>query len=223
MMRQGRNLTNRLATFISSALSILTHTLPQLFFALWDSIVWRWQQWSRKLDEARRWQTGPVERQAIYHHADSFDQEAVHPPSQAGPRTALRVALLDDNPGILDYLETMLIVDGHVSSRFLEGQSLLDKVLPSLLDEVDTFVPPYDLVILDLLLPGRLSGADVFLAIRKRFTVEQLPIIVITAVDELTLEQFRQILPDDVALLRKPFPPRRLRSLIALFAGGGDG
>ncbi|GCE23652.1 hypothetical protein KDK_74520 [Dictyobacter kobayashii] len=74
---------------------------------------------------------------------------------------------------------------------------------------------PYDLVVLDLLLPGTMTGADVFFAIRKEFESWQLPVIIITAVSGPTLEQFRRILPDDVPLLRKPFAPRTLRQLIS--------
>jgi DNA-binding response OmpR family regulator len=80
---------------------------------------------------------------------------------------------------------------------------------------MEAYNPRFDLVILDLLLPGKLSGADVFLALRKTFSADQLPIIVITAVDEATLEQFRRILPDDVFVLRKPFPPKVLLEAVA--------
>lgn len=137
-------------------------------------------------------------------------------------RRSLHVALVDDNMAILDFLETTLGIDGHAGDRYTEGQSLLDGILPPSSDAPANLVPPYDLIILDLLLPGRLSGADVFLAIRRRFTAAQLPIIVITAVDELTLQQFRLILPDDVPLLRKPFSSYVLRHLITQLIDDGS-
>lgn len=133
----------------------------------------------------------------------------------------MNIGVLDDNPGILDYIEATLAIDSHTVSRFLTGEALLDALsMPASLDasvykSMEAYYPQFDLVILDLLLPGKLSGADVFLALRKTFSADQLPIIVITAVDEATLEQFRRILPDDVFVLRKPFPPKALQQAIA--------
>src|SRR5437773_8593614 len=128
----------------------------------------------------------------------------------------LRIGVLDDNPTILGLIETMLTMDGHIVSKHTSGSSLLDVLFFQKAEEL----PAYDLVILDLLLPGTQSGADVFFAIRQQFPAEELPIIVITAVDEPTLQQFRHILPDDVPLLRKPFPPHKLRRLLAQLTGG---
>jgi CheY-like chemotaxis protein len=132
----------------------------------------------------------------------------------------MNIGVLDDNPGILDYIEATLAIDSHTVSRFLTGETLLDALSmpaspdPSVYTSMEAYYPQFDLVILDLLLPGKLSGADVFLALRKTFSAEQLPIIVITAVDEATLEQFRRILPDDVFVLRKPFPPKALQQAV---------
>lgn len=127
----------------------------------------------------------------------------------------LRIGVLDDNSAILSLIETVLTMEGHKVSKHVSGSSLLDALFPQQSEEW----PQYDLVILDLLLPGVQSGVDVFFAIRQQFPPDILPIIVITAVDEPTLKQFRHILPDDVPLLRKPFSPRKLRRLIAELAG----
>jgi len=121
----------------------------------------------------------------------------------------MNIGVLDDNPTILAYLETALEMDGHTVYKHMTGESLLQ----AMLNQPESYLL-YDLVVLDLLLPGKLSGADVFLTLRKEFPAWQLPIIVITAVSGPTLEQFRHILPDDVPLLRKPFTPRELRRLI---------
>ncbi len=121
----------------------------------------------------------------------------------------MNIGVLDDNPTILSFLAMTLEMDGHIVYSHTSGESMLQAIL-----EQPGASLPYDLVVLDLLLPGRLSGADVFLTLRKQFSSWQLPIIVITAVSEPTLEQFRLILPDDVPLLRKPFAPRELRQLI---------
>lgn len=124
----------------------------------------------------------------------------------------MKVGVLDDNQAILDYVETVLTLDNHTVSKYTMGGALLD----SLSSSAVYGKIPHDLLILDLLLPGSYTGADVFILLRKRFTAEQLPIIVITAVGGSTLEQFRSILPDDVPLLHKPFSPQKLRQLIDL-------
>lgn len=125
----------------------------------------------------------------------------------------MNIGILDDNVAILDYLESTLSMDGHLIFRHTTGTSLLETIFaPSSSPESRA---RYDLLILDLLLPGNLSGVDVFLNVRKEFDAADLPVIVITAVDESTLEQFRQILPDDVPIVRKPFSPRLLRRLVS--------
>lgn len=124
----------------------------------------------------------------------------------------MNIGVLDDNPIILSFLATSLKLDGHVVFEHSTGSSMLEALAPAMSSD---YAPiPYDLVILDILLPGTLTGVDVFLEVRKHFHAWQLPIIVITAVSGSTLEQFRQILPDDVPILRKPFAPRILRQLI---------
>jgi CheY-like chemotaxis protein len=125
----------------------------------------------------------------------------------------VNIGVLDDNPAILAFLSTTLKMDGHQVVEHTTGTSMLDAIFSSASSPQEA--QPYDLVVLDLLLPGTMTGADVFFAIRKEFESWQLPVIVITAVSGPTLEQFRYILPDDVPLLRKPFAPRTLRQLIA--------
>ncbi|GCE31059.1 hypothetical protein KDA_65430 [Dictyobacter alpinus] len=125
----------------------------------------------------------------------------------------MNIGVLDDNPAILAFLSTTLKMDGHTVTTHSTGLAMLEAIFPS--SASDQQAQPYDLVVLDLLLPGTMTGADVFFAIRKEFESWQLPVIIITAVSGPTLEQFRRILPDDVPLLRKPFAPRALRQLIS--------
>ncbi|GLV53846.1 hypothetical protein KDH_06970 [Dictyobacter sp. S3.2.2.5] len=125
----------------------------------------------------------------------------------------MNIGVLDDNPAILAFLSTTLKMDGHTVTAHNSGASMLEAIFPTDSSSSQQGVP-YDLIILDLLLPGTMTGVDVFFAIRKEFEFWQLPVIVVTAVSGPTLEQFRRILPDDVPLLRKPFAPRTLRQLI---------
>jgi DNA-binding response OmpR family regulator len=129
----------------------------------------------------------------------------------------MNIGVLDDNDTILSFLETTLNMDGHTVYSYTSGESLMQTIPTQQGGPL-----PYDLVILDLLLQGGMSGADVFLTLRRRFASWELPIIIITAVSESTLEQFRLILPDDVPLLRKPFTPRDLRQLIDSLTGNNS-
>ncbi len=131
----------------------------------------------------------------------------------------MKIGVLDDNQAILDYIATVLTLDNHTVETHATGESLLDALFSPNRAHDER---PYDLIILDLLLPGEHSGADVFISIRKRFPAQYLPIIVVTAVGGATLEQFRLILPDDVPLLHKPFSPRSLRQMITRLTGGRD-
>lgn len=126
----------------------------------------------------------------------------------------MNIGVLDDNPAILAFLSTTLKMDGHTVTAHSTGASMLEAIFPANSSSYPLGAP-YDLVVLDLLLPGAMTGADVFFAIRKEFESWQLPVIIVTAVSGPTLEQFRHILPDDVPLLRKPFAPRTLRQLIS--------
>ncbi len=233
MKRQERNSNTIMARLASSTRHLFFYTIPAFYLRFVNMLTLRFSNHHSHASKNMRGGRSipdqePVSQGGAYHATYDRPYPEEFSPVQdfAASRTALlhqrslHVALLDDNPAILDFLATALAVDGHTGTRYTEGRSLLDALLPPASSaHTEDFVPPYDLVILDLLLPGSMSGADIFLAIRKRFSVEQLPIIVITAVDELTLQQFRHILPDDVPLLRKPFPPRVLRSLIAQLTG----
>lgn len=161
----------------------------------------------------------PTHAQSDQHQENEYLQEEDNQwrmaSSKAPQDSMLRIGVLDDNSAILGLIETMLTMDGHIVSKHTSGSLLLDALFPQTAEERS----PYDLIILDLLLPGMQSGADVFFAIRQQFPAEVLPIIVITAVDEPTLKQFRHILPDDVPLLQKPFAPHKLRQLIAQLTG----
>jgi len=68
-------------------------------------------------------------------------------------------------------------------------------------------------VIIDLLLPGMLSGAAVIDYLHRTISPETLPIIVISAASENQLEEVRSRFPR-VHVLRKPFTIKELLYLI---------
>ncbi len=123
----------------------------------------------------------------------------------------MHIGILDDNPAMLDVLTTMLELEGHTVSTHTSGLSLVEALFPN--GDVD--IPfPYDLLILDLLLPGDMSGADFYLLIRKTIPAEQLPIIFITAIGENRIQRLKSEFPT-VPVLRKPFHRRELLQTIA--------
>jgi len=72
---------------------------------------------------------------------------------------------------------------------------------------------PYDLLIVDLLLPGKLSGLETIQHLRHALSPERLPIIVISAIGQEALEELKTSQPD-VRVLRKPFKIQTLLQLV---------
>lgn len=69
--------------------------------------------------------------------------------------------------------------------------------------------PPYDLVNIDLNLPGELSGQGVILRIRKLIPPEVLPMIVVSSALRFELKQLRRLFPD-ISFIQKVFQLRTL-------------
>src|SRR5215467_8582650 len=81
---------------------------------------------------------------------------------------AHRILIIDDEASIRESLETLLTLEGYTVETAPEGESGLDRV-----DRAS-----YDLVLLDLALPGR-NGLEILQLIRERNL--DLPVIMITA------------------------------------------
>jgi two-component system, OmpR family, response regulator len=122
----------------------------------------------------------------------------------------MKIGLLEDNPAILDYMTTALQMAGYSVEAHTTSASLLD----SLLTGEDLADPlPYDVVIVDLLLPGNIPGLAAIEDIHRLISPERLPIIIISACSQVELEQVKEKLPD-VPVLRKPFKMNTLLQLI---------
>ncbi len=90
---------------------------------------------------------------------------ALDAPSEAGTRTIL---IVDDEAGIRETLETLLELEGYAVELAIDGEAGLSRIAAR----------PYDLVLLDLALPGR-NGIEILRAIRER--APELPVIMLTA------------------------------------------
>jgi DNA-binding response OmpR family regulator len=129
----------------------------------------------------------------------------------------VRIGVLEDNTNVHDYLTTALEVAGHSVCTHIEGISLLD----ILFAEQNVQIPLlYDLLIIDLSLPGTLSGLSVINYIRQTIAPEALPIIVLSAASQSQLEQIHTRFPN-IRVLQKPCEIKTLLRLIETSRVGG--
>jgi two-component system response regulator RegX3 len=109
------------------------------------------------------------------------------------------ILLVDDDPGVLDVVAFMLRREGFDVDEERDGTAALDKARKS----------PYDIVILDVMLPG-MSGTDVCRALRAESDV---PIVMLTARDaEIDRVLGLELGADDY--VTKPFSTAELLSRV---------
>ncbi len=87
------------------------------------------------------------------------------PPSRGTEHTIL---IIDDEAGIRESLEALLELEGYAVEMAIDGEAGLGRIEQR----------PYDLVLLDLALPGR-NGIEILAMIRER--APELPVIMLTA------------------------------------------
>lgn len=81
-----------------------------------------------------------------------------------------RVLLIEDEPNIIEAISFILSRDGWAVSTHSNGHDAVDVVLNS----------PPDLVILDVMLPGK-SGFEILKELRDSASTKALPILMLTA------------------------------------------
>ncbi len=122
----------------------------------------------------------------------------------------MNIAILEDNPSILDYLSTALQMSGHHATTFTQGATLLHSIFH---DGQPTLSSPFDLILVDLLLPGDISGLEAVRIIRGTFSAERMPIIIVSACSQKELDEAQAELPG-TPIMRKPFKIQELLRLI---------
>ena len=127
----------------------------------------------------------------------------------------MNIGLLEDNPAILELMQTALELGGHTISTYTRGQSLLN----TLFEKYTTLSSspaslPYDLLIIDLNLPGELSGLEVIASVYRLLAPNIPPIIVVSAASIEQLDQLRASFPV-LPVIRKPFALRTLLQTIS--------
>jgi DNA-binding response OmpR family regulator len=160
--------------------------------------------------------TVPLEENRSEEQVSSYAELKMHPSKKmnnnAGGRAQVRIGVLDDNIPILEYLKAMLELVGYTVSLHPASRSLLDALLPG---GIVATPLPYDLVILDLSLPGDLSGAEVYHAIRRSIPGERLPVLFVTAASDRDIQDLQATFREDALLLHKPFRQQELLSKIS--------
>jgi CheY-like chemotaxis protein len=135
--------------------------------------------------------------------------------ARRGDEGRMKIGLLEDNPALLDFMSTMLEMAGHSVETHTSGSSLLETLF---LETKVRFPLPYDIIIVDLLLPGSMSGLETIQTIRQRLSPTQLPVLIVTAVGSGELAEAITRLPE-VPVLRKPFQRSALLQLIEELKG----
>lgn len=121
----------------------------------------------------------------------------------------MRIGLLEDDPAICEMMQEMLGTVGHMVSAYQDGSD----ILTALHLEKPTALPPFDILFVDLILSGDISGEQVIYQVRMTYT--SLPIVVISAVAASHLQAVVRRYPG-VRALQKPF---KLRDLFAAIEG----
>lgn len=128
----------------------------------------------------------------------------------------MKIAVLEDNPEILEYMKTALEMAGHDVYTFIDGYQFLQSLFT---DPPVRNPPPFDLATIDLLLPGSVSGLEVISRIRQDISLDQLPIIVITGVGVKATEEVLSTFPT-ISILHKPFNLKALLQMIDSLQAG---
>ena len=125
----------------------------------------------------------------------------------------MNIGVLEDNPSILEIMQTALELVGHTTTAHTHGQSLLNLFLEKNIPLVAASFP-YDLLIIDLNLPGEPSGLEIVNFVYGLFTPDIPPIIVVSAADIEQLNSLRKRFPT-LPTIRKPFAIRTLLQAVS--------
>jgi DNA-binding response OmpR family regulator len=129
--------------------------------------------------------TGPGGAQADQAMQSSDGAEVMRPPDSAS------ILLIEDEPGIVDFVRRGLGAEGFTIEATLDGSE----------GELLALSGEFDAIVLDLMLPGR-SGMEILAAVRR--AMPSLPVIVLTARGEIE-DRVEGLEAGAVDYLVKPF------------------
>ena len=122
----------------------------------------------------------------------------------------MKIAILEDNPTVYEYMKLALELAGHHVQVYTHAAALLETLLSA---ESGSSELPYDLITVDVHLPGGLSGLDFIQRIRHTPATKHLPMIIITSASPSFLGPLQDSYPP-IPVLQKPFPMKRLLHLL---------
>jgi CheY-like chemotaxis protein len=134
--------------------------------------------------------------------------------SNNGKKTIL---IVDDEPNIVTYLETLLEDNGYATMTAADGEAALEK----------TRAERPDLVLLDITMPKK-SGVGYYRAIKEESDLASIPVIVVTAVtgyagDPDSFRKFistRKQVPPPEGFVSKPIDRDKFLELVEQVLGG---
>lgn len=126
----------------------------------------------------------------------------------------MKIGVIEDDPGISGLLKELLELHNHTVSLYKYGWDMLEVMAR---DEQKQQAP-FDILLVDLLLPGSISGIQVISHAVQFFP--SLPIVVISAVAAPDLENVKRMYPQ-VHVLQKPFKLAHLIEVMELTQAPG--
>lgn len=150
-----------------------------------------------------------------HHVLDESSAYLVYLPCLFRPPTGkknqdMRIGLLEDDAAICEMMQEMLETAGHSVSAYQDGSDFLSAFH---LEEPTVLPPVFDILLVDLILSGDVTGEQVIPQVRMIYSA--LPIVVISAVAASHLQAVTRCYPV-VRALQKPF---KLRNLFAAVEG----
>jgi DNA-binding response OmpR family regulator len=132
----------------------------------------------------------------------------VKPPASGDSTSRRHILVCDEDPQIVDYIVTMLRDDGHAVFHAYDGLSATDLAL-ALGSKVHLIISNTKV--------GGMPGIELIYLLRSR--MPNLPILYLANIERSTPEMESK-LPRDVPIIREPFTPDELRSMVnALLVG----
>jgi DNA-binding response OmpR family regulator len=121
----------------------------------------------------------------------------------------MRILLVEDQDAIRHMIETLVQASGHEVVGVAFGEKAVELALAS----------RFDVVLLDLMLPGTLDGFSVCERLRREELTRNTPIFIISAMDDAASRE-RVMRAGATAFYAKPFRPLELLNDIKRVAKG---
>jgi two-component system sensor histidine kinase ChiS len=115
--------------------------------------------------------------QQVEIHSENDDEEILPKPENVtAGRESFHVLIVDDDPINLQVLENILRIENYAITSAHNGQEALEAINSG---------TPYAIILLDIMMP-KMSGFEVCKIIRKTYPANQLPVIMLTAKNQVS-------------------------------------